>query len=200
MQQKSPPARRLLHDRQIACKGYERDDGLWDIEVQLTDIKTYDLVHQDGSIKLKAGNPLHQLVLCVTVDSSLTIVDARARTERHPHRECPQISDAYAALVGMAIGPGFTSNVKKRFKGVAGCTHLTELAGAVATAAFQTLWPVLEKRYAARDREGGDPSEKPSPTIDSCHALRRDGEVVLMRWPRYYHANQANREPVPSAD
>lgn len=179
MQQKSPPARKLLHDRQIACKGYERDDGLWDIEAQLTDIKTYDLVHQDGSLKLKAGDPLHQLVLCITVDSSLTIVDARARTEHQPHHECPQISGAYAALVGMAIGPGFTGNVKKRFKGVAGCTHLTELAGAVATAAFQGLVACAGKALRCQG-QGRQRSVRKTLAHDRqlpCIAARRRGRA-----------------------
>jgi hypothetical protein len=196
MPMNTPPKRKLLHTRQISCNGYEREDGLWDIEALLTDVKTYDILHHDGTVKLAAGTPLHQISLGITVDSSLVIVDAKARTERGPHRECPAINEAYTALKGMTIGAGFTNRVKKHFKGAGGCTHLTELIGTVATTAYQTLWPVLEKRYAARDSEeggapaAGAPAEKPSPTIDSCHALRRDGEVVLMRWPKFYHSSR----------
>jgi hypothetical protein len=188
------PKRKPMHTRQIVCHGYEREDGLWDIEAQMTDVKSYDIRHQDGTVKLAAGTPLHQMSLCVTVDSSLVIVDARARTERGPYQECPAINAAYAALIGMTIGAGFTNRVKKQFKGVGGCTHLTELIGTVATTAYQTLWPVMEKRYAERDGEAGDPAEKPSPTIDSCHALRRDGEAVLMRWPKFYHSSRVRAQ------
>ena len=114
------------------------------------------------------------------------------RSERAPHRECPAINASYAALVGMKIGPGFGNQVKQRFKGAGGCTHLTELIGPLATTAYQTLWPVLEQRYAAKDSHpDSNPAEKPSPTIDTCHALRRDGEVVQMRWPRFYEAARA---------
>lgn len=184
-----------MHTRQISCKGYEREDGLWDIEGQMVDVKSYDLKHADGRIKLDAGLPLHDIRLCITVDSSLVIVDARAQTASGPHRECPAINAAYAALIGMTIGPGFSNRVKKHFKGAAGCTHLTELIGPLATTAFQTLWPVLEQRYAANDsRADSDPTEKPSPTIDTCHALRREGEVVHMRWPRFYEAARALKQ------
>lgn len=184
--------RKRLHTRQISCVGYQRDDGLWDIEAQITDIKTYDLVHRDGSLKLQAGEALHDLCLCITVDSALTIVDAKAQTLSGPYRECASINAAYAQLIGLKIGPGFGSSVKTRFKGVNGCTHLTELIGPLATTAYQTLWPVLEQRYAAKDQQGsGDPAEKPSPTIDSCHALRRDGEAVQIRWPRFADAVRA---------
>src|SRR3970282_2145791 len=36
----NPAPRRLMHTRAIECTGYERDDGLWDIEAHLTDTKT----------------------------------------------------------------------------------------------------------------------------------------------------------------
>lgn len=183
-----PVTRTLLHSRQISCQGYQRDDGLWDIEAQMVDTKTYDLVHADGSCNLKAGDPLHQMRLCVTVDAALTIVDARAHTVHGPHRECPQINDAYAALKGLTIGSGFIAAVKLRFKGAAGCTHLTELMGTVATVAYQTLWPLLAQRYAADDQAGGDPARKPAPTVGTCFALRAEGEVVRIRWPRYYQS------------
>ena len=38
----SPGApRRHLHTRTIRCEGYERDDGLFDIEASIVDQKTY---------------------------------------------------------------------------------------------------------------------------------------------------------------
>ena len=38
----SPSApRQLMHNRAIECRGYEREDGLWDIEGHLVDTKTY---------------------------------------------------------------------------------------------------------------------------------------------------------------
>ncbi|NCX72859.1 MAG: DUF2889 domain-containing protein, partial [Betaproteobacteria bacterium] len=34
-----PAARKLMHRRFIESQGFRRDDGLWDIEATLTDIK-----------------------------------------------------------------------------------------------------------------------------------------------------------------
>ena len=39
----SPPApREPIHTRAIDLRGYRREDGLWDIEGHLTDVKCYD--------------------------------------------------------------------------------------------------------------------------------------------------------------
>src|SRR5438876_8781685 len=95
----SPPTKRkLLHTPQVTCTGYEREDGLWDIEGHIADVKTDDILNQDGTVKLKAGEPLHNMRLRITVDSSLTIFEAEAHTERGSHRECPVINPAYSAL------------------------------------------------------------------------------------------------------
>jgi hypothetical protein len=40
-------SRELLHTRDIQISGYRRDDGLYDIEAQLADAKTYGFVNQD---------------------------------------------------------------------------------------------------------------------------------------------------------
>jgi hypothetical protein len=32
-----------IHTRRIACEAYEREDGLWDVEANMTDVKTYDV-------------------------------------------------------------------------------------------------------------------------------------------------------------
>jgi hypothetical protein len=37
----SPQPREHFHTRTIDCKGYRRDDGLWDIEGHLEDNKSY---------------------------------------------------------------------------------------------------------------------------------------------------------------
>jgi len=32
-----------MHRRQIDCRGYRREDGLWNIEAHLTDVKSYEI-------------------------------------------------------------------------------------------------------------------------------------------------------------
>jgi len=39
--------RKKIHRRSIECHGYQRDDGLWDIEGHLTDTKTYTFKNRD---------------------------------------------------------------------------------------------------------------------------------------------------------
>ena len=48
--------RTLLHTRTITCEGYARDDGLWDIDGWMTDVKTYDAPNQDRN-GIPAGEP-----------------------------------------------------------------------------------------------------------------------------------------------
>ena len=44
----SRPARREhIHTRDIRCRGFRREDGLWDIEVTLEDTKTYSFDNRD---------------------------------------------------------------------------------------------------------------------------------------------------------
>ena len=39
--------RQLMHNRAIECRGYQREDGLWDIEGHLVDTKTYPTSARD---------------------------------------------------------------------------------------------------------------------------------------------------------
>ena len=42
-----PARRELIHQRDIRCRGYQREDGLWDIEGELIDTKTYSFANRD---------------------------------------------------------------------------------------------------------------------------------------------------------
>lgn len=68
----SPAPRTARHVRRVTYQGYEREDGLWDIEGELHDSKPQDLPslrYPDGV--RRAGEPIHHLWLRVTVDLSL---------------------------------------------------------------------------------------------------------------------------------
>ena len=47
----TPHSRQSIHTRTITINGYHRDDGLWDIEGRLIDIKGYDLEGLWGDAK-----------------------------------------------------------------------------------------------------------------------------------------------------
>ncbi len=173
----SPPAARThIHTRQVICQGYRRDDGLWDIEGMVLDTKTYDCRPRAGYDAIPAGHPVHRMRIRVTIDDTLVIRQAEAITEDAPFPPCGEIAPSFASLVGLSLGDGFQRELRRRFGGTNGCTHLVELMGPIATTAFQTLYPILS-------HEQGE-SERPK-VIDSCHALAADGPVVARAWPQF---------------
>ena len=134
----STAQRERLHTRSIEVRGYRRADGLYDIEGHLTDVKSRDLTLTAGI--RKAGEPVHEMWLRITIDKRLNIVDAEVHTEAGPYPgSCELIAPDYKQLIGLSLLPGFTTKVREMFRGERGCTHITELIGSVATAAYQTL-------------------------------------------------------------
>ena len=176
-------AREPLHRRTIEIRGYKRQDGLSDLEGHLVDTKPDDF-------KLAAGvrpaeEPIHGMWLRITVDRALTIVDAAAEMDAMPYVDhCNQIVPAYRKLVGLAIRPGYHRSVTELLGGIRGCTHITELAGILATAAFQTM----------AGQRLQDPEKKPF-QIDRCHALDSTSPTVAKYYPKWYRGT----EPVEAA-
>jgi len=173
-----PVPRNLIHERSIVCRGFHRDDGLWDIEGHLVDTKTYPFANRHRG-EIRAGEPIHEMWLRLTIDEDLLVHAAEAATEHAPYAVCPRITPNFEQLAGLRIGPGWTRAVRQRFGGVTGCTHLVELLGPIATTAYQALAGQREKR----------PSDKPAKRpffLDTCHALAADGEVVRSHWPQFY--------------
>lgn len=176
--------RRLVHTRLIACHGYLREDGLWDIEATLKDTKAYSFANRDRN-GIAAGEPIHLMRIRLTLDDDLLVVAAEAATDAGPFTICGDIASAFSALIGLQIGAGWRRAVNERFKGVAGCTHLTDLLlGPVATTALQTI-----SRARAKRLQGGRDGRPPA-VIDTCHALRGDGPIVKREWPAFYRGDE----------
>ncbi|WP_286238911.1 DUF2889 domain-containing protein [Neptuniibacter halophilus] len=192
----TPAARKLKHTRRVICEGYEREDGLWDIEAFLLDTKSFDLQIRDLNPRtLPAGEALHGMSIRITVDLELNILDAVATMDHTPFKQCPAIASAYRQLIGLKIQPGFTKQTKALFAGRSGCTHLLELLGPLATAAFQSTHQEREK--AANFWQDSD--ERP-PLLDTCHALAADGPIVKKHWPHYHQGNQPEAIPVTNLE
>ncbi|MGZ5103546.1 MAG: DUF2889 domain-containing protein, partial [Usitatibacter sp.] len=75
--------REPLHRRTIEIHGYKRADGLYDIEGRLVDTKPYDFKLAAGV--RRANEPIHDMWLRITVDRTLTIVDAAAAMDAMPY-------------------------------------------------------------------------------------------------------------------
>ena len=182
----SPPAQRdPIHTRKVVCRGYRRSDGLWDVEGELVDTKAYSFPNEYRGGAIEPGDPLHGMVIRVTVDDTLVIHAIEAAIDKAPYGLCNTAAPAFDQLKGLKIGPGFTRKVKERLGGVHGCTHLVELIGSMATTAFQTIYPILARE---RPEFGADykPGSKHPALLNSCHVYARNGELVRRRWPDLY--------------
>ena len=175
----APAERELLHLRDIALRGYRRADGLFDIEAQLTDTKTYPIANRERG-EIPPGEPLHGMWLRLTIDEDMTVLACEAAADFTPFPACPQAAPNFARLAGLRIGPGFNRAVQERVGGVAGCTHLRELLAQMATVAFQTLTAVRRQREAVAAAADKQPA-----LIGTCLAYAPDGEVVRSRWPQF---------------
>ncbi|CAG9268867.1 DUF2889 domain-containing protein [Paraburkholderia unamae] len=173
-------ARERLHTRRIHIEGFRRADGLWDIEGHLLDTKDQDL-HLFPEVR-RAGDAVHSMRLRWTLDSTLTIVSAEVVMDAVPYAGvCNAIQARYQKLAGLRVGAGFRRAVSERFKAHRGCSHITELVGAMAAGSIQTLAPYLNKRPDARPVQ-----------IGGCHAWRESGTLVETIYPQWYVSESSN--------
>ena len=136
----SPPVpREAVHQRQVNCNGFVRNDELYDIEAELTDHKTYPFP-SDFRGTVTPDLPVHHMILRVTINKERVILYAETVTITGPYAICPTANEVFHNLVGLQIGPGWRRKVRAAIGGRQGCTHITELLNAVATIAYQTLY------------------------------------------------------------
>ena len=179
--------RRPLHTRRIEITGFERDDGLFDIEAHLVDTKTYAFSNEDRGT-VEPGTPLHGMWARMTIDADMTIVTFEAATDFSPYTICPQAAPNFASLAGLQIGRGFIKKANERVGGVHGCTHLRELLGQMGTTAFQTMYSRRMARnaeLAANAETTGERTARP-PILGTCLAYDPASPIVKRTWPEHY--------------
>ena len=172
------PERKLQHRRSIEVQIYARGNGLWEVDAQISDVKTRDTTLA-GGIR-RAGEAIHDMLLRIVVDERFNIVEAGSQTRAMPYPgQCDAHGEAYQRLVGLNLLKGFRRDVIARLGGVAGCTHLTELTQVLPTAVVQAFaGDVLDTREDSA-------ADQPPFQIDRCHALRSDGPAVATFYPRW---------------
>lgn len=179
--------RNLLHTRQIVLRGWKRDDGYWDIEARLTDIKDHDYPLASGL--RRQGEPIHDIWVRATIDRQFNILDAAASLEATPYPDgCGSIAPDYRQIAGLNLLRGFRRALAERFDSTRGCSHTTELFSLLPTAAIQTL------ASEVTDTEGRYSEQQPY-QLDRCHALETSSETVRRYYPRWYCERQ-----VPSSN
>jgi hypothetical protein len=175
----SPVPRQRLHLRRISYEGWQRDDGLFDIEARLVDTKDHDYHLLSGT--RAPGEPVHDMWARVTIDRHFNVRALEACTDLMPYPgACDRIGPAYAQLVGSNLMHGFRKALFDALGGVRGCSHLTELIAFLPTAALQT--------FAGLRGEVDSADEKPF-QLDRCHALEHTTETVRRYYPKWYRAS-----------
>jgi hypothetical protein len=157
---------------------FRRDDGLFDLEARLTDVKTAPLDLLYGT--RPAGEPIHDMLLRVTIDEAFTIVAVQtAMPSVALPGTCEAVSPRYAELVGLNLLRGFRKALHARLGRTAGCSHMSELATVLPTAALQSFGYLLGPTMPAD-------SSTPPFFIGQCHAYARSGEVVRRHYPQWF--------------
>jgi Protein of unknown function (DUF2889) len=171
----SPVVRTRLHTRRVTFEGFKRDDGLFDIEGHLTDVKDQDFELLTGI--RTAGEAVHDMWVLITIGGDYVIRAIDVKTDQMPYPgACDQITPAYSALVGLSLVHGFRKSLYAAMGGVRGCSHITELLAQAPTAAVQTF-------AGLRWENPGD--GKPF-QLDRCHALETSTENVRRYYPEWY--------------
>lgn len=180
----NPVQREHIHTRKISFEGYEREDGLFDIEAHLVDTKTYAFSNNWRGV-IESGVALHEMWLRVTINDKFLITDIEAATDNSPFAMCPEIAADYKKLIGVTMGPGWRSMIRSRMGGVHGCTHLTELLYPMATVAIQTIRPLQNHRRRKADSDSSHHTSKPF-VLNTCHAWAEYSPVVQKNAPNFY--------------
>jgi len=193
-----PPAEREhIHTRRTTTRGYRRADGLWDLDGELLDTKTYDSTSSSIHPR-KAGDAWHHMLIRLTIDDAMVVRAAVAAMPATPFAECKPASLPMDGLVGAQIGPGWRRAVNTAMGGVAGCTHLRELLSAMATVAFQTIGP-----YQSRQRRASGapayPGNRPAHHMGQCLGWDFDGPVIARVAPQFIGWRPKPDQSVPGA-
>ncbi len=200
-----PQAREKLHTRTIVINGYRREDGLFDIEAQLTDTKASGFPSAYRGY-IEAGEPLHGMWMRMTVNEELRVVACEASSDHTPYAICSLAAPNFARLEGLRIKAGFLRDAAARIGGTAGCTHLRELLQQMGTTAHQTVNSARADREAtmlrAETGQALSPEEIDTRTaakfggsatiVNTCIAYDEAGPLVKQRWPHLYKGADPN--------
>jgi len=181
-----PPAspRKLSHTRTVVYRGYDREDVLWDIEAELTDVKTYTF-QVPNERPFPKQEPIHGLSIRVTLDDQMVIHDIVTSMDHIPHDTCSTAPLNMHRLKGQRMGAGWRKVINTHIGGTEGCTHLREMLFNMATAAFQTL---PSGQWLRREQQGQSHPAVTEPPffLNQCHTWALESPTVQRTYPMFY--------------
>ena len=162
-----------LHSRKIEVDTYECDENHLIVEGRLTDNRYKTSYTMSG--KKRPPKVIHDMTLRLKVEmGTMIITDLEVELPSVPEEECPEGARSIETIKGMAISGGFTPKIKKRLKGIKGCSHLTTLLLSMAPAAVQASFA-----YRAKEPFPDLPVEMIKQFLgDSCYVWRMDGPLI----------------------
>jgi hypothetical protein len=169
----TPQPRKAMHTRRVTYRGFRRDDGLWDIEGEMLDTKPHAFEIQ-GEREWAAEEPIHHMLLRVTIDDDMVVRDIAVAMDAFPHDPCPQARAPMQRMIGSVLGRGWRTTIDRHLGGVQGCKHLRELLFNLATVAFQA-------RSFAPTADGQAPMH-----LGKCLAWDFSGPVVEKVYPMFF--------------
>jgi len=177
-----------LHHRNIDFRGYMRSDGYFQVRARLADERPVGSLQPESSPSTNETEKIHALGVDIIFDAQMIVRAVRTWSATYPYKECPSGGNALQAIIGLRIGAGWSSEVRKRLPGAGVCTHLKEILIPMASAAYQTM---TFQRLRQPDvlNESGRPIK-----IDSCYAYRASGELVQKRWPQFHNPEVKQNE------
>lgn len=167
-------ARTPQHIRQVNYRSFEREDGLWDIEAELLDTKAIDLPRPNGEGIRKAGDPIHHMLIRVTVNTKLVVQAIEASMQAHPVQGCPAALDAMQRMVGCSMARGWRKAIETNLAGITGCTHMRELLNNMATATFQSIVSAFSTT-----------PDQPPAYLGRCTGWSFNGPAVMQYYPQF---------------
>lgn len=167
--------RKLIHSRKLSFSGYQRNDGLWDIEGVLIDTKPFSF-EMLGERTWSPNEPIHNMAIRITVNSRLVIEDIHTSMDYAPHAECPHTLSPMKKFIGAQLGGGWRKTIEENLGKTKGCAHLRELLFNIGTAAFQTVTSVFEDVN----------SKNPPPHLNQCVGWRLDSDLVKRTYPMFF--------------
>ena len=175
------------HMRDVKYRGYVRDDGMWDVEAELVDQKTYD-IELEGNRKVPAGKPIHHMWIRLTVDADMVVHGIEAVMDDHPLGHCPEATRSMQKMVGCCIARGWRRAIADNLGGVVGCTHLRELLFNMATPAFHTVLSQF------RSNDSGEPPRH----LGQCLGWDFNGPGVAQHYPQFAGWKPLPRQSAPT--
>lgn len=172
-----------LHTRVTTFKGFLREDGLFDLECELTDQRHYESTSPEKGT-LPPESFVHSICVCLTLDHDLVVHSVRSNMRTVPFAVCPESLSPMSKLIGSRLGPGWRHAVESSLGDVKSCTHLRELLVNAATAAYQTIPAYLMSNTSStRDTAGGDLI--PPFHMGRCKSWDFNGEIVKTHFPQF---------------